>query len=74
MHLHAVALQHASMELSRVGFSTGFFWREQLDLGVDLPPNQFAGARQTFVMHRFGGQLQLAIALEIAGDLLLLHQ
>ena len=45
VHLHAVTLQQAAMELGGINFGAGFFGGQQLDVGVDFPPNQFAGPR-----------------------------
>ncbi|MCY1544114.1 hypothetical protein D9M68_799720 [compost metagenome] len=74
MHLHTVALQQATMEFGRADFGSGLFGRQQFDLGVDLATDQLAGSRQPLVVLGLGGQLELAAALEIAGDPLLLHQ
>ena len=52
----------------------GLLGRQQLDLGIDFLADQFTGARQPFVVHRLGGQLELAVALEVAGNPFLLHQ
>ncbi len=74
MHLHAIALQQAAVKLRRIDFLPRLLGRQQLDLGIDFLADQFTGARQPFVVHRLGGQLELAVALEVASNLLLLHQ
>ncbi|MNG36812.1 hypothetical protein D3C84_1239620 [compost metagenome] len=48
--------------------------RQQLDVGIDFLADQLTGARQSFVVQRFGGQFELAMASEIAGNRFLLHQ
>jgi len=74
MHLHAVALQQATVELGGIDFRAGLLGGQQLDVGIDFLANQIAGPCQALVVHRLGRQFELAVADQVAGDLLLLHQ